>query len=74
MTQKIVKPRLPFTLITKEEADKRVKTYDGVASCPRCGRKHPVGYGKTDGVINKTLGFVTCKGRTYLIAIDNFIL
>lgn len=63
------KPRLPFIesrfVVVKPE----------VATCPRCMRKHTVEYGKTGGVISKTIRFVTCrKGRTYLVGLGDLIL
>jgi len=70
-TNKIKKQRLPFCILSQEELNRKIKIYDGVATCPRCGRKHAIGYGKTDGQTNKLLGFVTCKGRTYLVTIND---
>jgi len=41
------------------------------ATCPKCGKKHKVEYGTgKDGKESTTLGFVDCKGKSYLVVIN----
>ena len=76
ITERVKKPRLPFIAVPNEALVKKPELpANGMATCPRCMRKHKVEYGMSGGRESKTLGFVTCKkGRTYLVAIDNHIL
>jgi len=41
------------------------------ATCPKCGKKHKIKYGTgKDGKESATLGFVDCKGKSYLVVIN----
>ena len=41
------------------------------ATCPKCGKKHKIEYGtEKDGKESATLGFVDCKGKSYLVVIN----
>ena len=63
-----MKKELPYFAIGNEElVDK--KPVGRTATCPKCKKKHLVEYGTTEGKINNTLGFVTCKKTTYLVSV-----
>lgn len=46
----------------------------GTAKCPTCDKKHRITYGKTDGKMNKTLGFIKCGVDLFLVAINGKLL
>lgn len=52
---------------------------DEMATCPKCGELHPIGYGEEvlkDGtkIPSRMLAFVKCGSDTYLVAINGKVI
>ena len=61
---------IPYFAIGKKELTQK-KLAGTHATCPKCGKKHKVEYGTgKDGKESTTLGFVDCKGKSYLVVIN----
>ena len=61
---------VPFFAIGNEELTQK-KLAGTHATCPKCGKKHKIKYGTgKDGKESATLGFVDCKGKSYLVVIN----
>ena len=61
---------IPFFAIGNEELTQK-KLAGTHATCPKCGKKHKIKYGTgKDGKESATLGFVDCKGKSYLVVIN----
>jgi len=62
---------IPYLAVGNEELGKAVGTK---ATCPHCGKKHTIKYGKrkegNKWVPSKMLGFVKCGKEAYLVAIN----
>jgi len=46
----------------------------GKAKCPICKKMHKISYGTTNGIENKTCGFIKHGKRMFLATINNKLL
>ena len=61
---------IPYFAIGNRELTQK-KLAGTHATCPKCGKKHKIEYGTgKDGKESATLGFVDCKGKSYLVVIN----
>ena len=61
---------VPFFAIGNEELAQK-KLAGTHATCPKCGKKHKIEYtADEDGTESTSLGFVDCKGKSYLVVIN----
>ena len=66
----------PFVAIGNDEIGEKVgKTL----KCKRCGKRHKVEYGEEilkggTRIPSKLLGFIKCRGKAYLVAIDGKLI
>ena len=58
----------PFIAIGNDQLGDEVTD---TADCPNCGEQHPIAYGTDEhGRPTRTLGFVRCDGRSYIVAVN----
>lgn len=60
----------PFVAFSNNELKDKPEATTHI-TCPICQEKHKIIYGKSDGKINKILGFYNCGKETYLATVEN---